>query len=170
MNSGCKGIPSCIESSTAWKQSIALGFCKKLSAFMPCGFFPSCKAFSSSSFHHSSQYPTGTKEWAVFLKSPKLTRMSPKKRNSFTWGFIFSASSKLFTFTTESLFNNTIGPSIESQGNIPALFPGLSTFSCVPTAINPSRRCIAAGCTAFAIIPVFLPLPYLSLKPPGFMG
>ncbi|VVB92803.1 Uncharacterised protein [uncultured archaeon] len=80
------------------------------------------------------------------------------------------ASSAVSTRTTSPLNKRTVGPSIVSTGAIPAAFPGRSTFIWVPAAMKSSINIIVAGLMPAAAKLVFLPLPYLSLNPPGLEG
>jgi len=57
-----------------------------------------------------------------------------------------------------------------STGPIAAAFPGRSTFIWVPAAMKSSTITIVAGLKPAAAKLVFLPLPYLSLNPPGRDG
>src|SRR3990167_11322763 len=82
----------------------------------------------------------------------------------------FLASSRLSTKTTSPFFSLTIGPSIESQELKAVLFPGLSTFNCVPIAIYPDNNSMVQGFIPILDNPVFLHLPNLSLNPPARKG
>ncbi len=63
-----------------------------------------------------------------------------------------------------------MGPSRESQGVTTHALPGRSVLIWVPNAGNWSKAYIDAGLKARAARPHVLPLPYLSLKPPGLEG
>ncbi len=104
------------------------------------------------------------------MKSPALTRTSPRKRISSTSPASSLARSSVSILTTEPPLSLTTGGSIESTGMTTADFPGSSILSWTPVARNLLRVIMVAGWTPTAASPVFLALPYLSLNPPGAPG
>ena len=125
--------------------------------------------FLMHSIHHSSHQQEPSIGWLFLKNSPNATSMSPKKRISTTLFLTSRASWIEYNLRTSPFFNLTIGPSIESTGTTQLPLPGLSIFSCVPTARN-SRSSMVAGWTPIVARPVFLERPYLSLKPPFSEG
>lgn len=73
--------------------------------------------------------------------------------------FICFASASVEICITLPSFSFTVGPSIVSQGVNAAPFPGRSTFSCVPVAMQLFSTCMVAGCTHCAEKPDVLARP-----------